>query len=310
VLRALTYEPTGAVAAAATASLPEAPGGVRNWDYRYAWVRDSTFAVRALADLGHEDEADRFRRFVERSAAGHAGDLHIAYGVGGERRIPELELDLEGYRGARPVRIGNGAAAQFQLDALGLLVDLTYRWHRRGHSPDDDHWRFLVDLVDRAAEAWREPDCGLWEWRGEPRHFVHSKVMCWAALDRGLRLARECLRKAPQRRWERARDEIRAAVEREGVDGDRGAFIQAFGHPRPDGASCSSRSSTSCRSTTRACWRRPTGSGTSWTGAGWCAATTRTTACPDARAPSWPARSGSPRRLPTRAGGVVTAGGS
>jgi GH15 family glucan-1,4-alpha-glucosidase len=236
VLRALTYEPTGAVAAAATASLPEAPGGVRNWDYRYAWVRDSTFAARALADLGHEDEANRFRRFVERSSAGHAEDLRIAYGVGGERRIPELELDLDGYRGARPVRIGNNAGAQFQLDALGLLVDLTYRWHQRGHSPDDDHWRFLADLVDRAAEAWPEPDRGLWEWRGEPRHFVHSKVMCWAALDRGLRLARECLRKAPERRWERVRDEIREAVERDGVDQERGAFIQAFGHPRPDGA--------------------------------------------------------------------------
>jgi GH15 family glucan-1,4-alpha-glucosidase len=111
--------------------------------------------------------------------------------VGGERRISELELDLEGYRGGCAVRIGIGigGAAQFQFDALDLIVDLSYRWHRRGHSPDDDHWRFLVDLVDRAAEAWAEPDRGLWEWRGEPRHFVHSTVMCWAALDRGLRLA-------------------------------------------------------------------------------------------------------------------------
>jgi GH15 family glucan-1,4-alpha-glucosidase len=236
LLKALTYEPTGAVVAAATTSLPEVEAGMRNWDYRYAWVRDSTFAARCLADLGHEREADRFRRFIERSAAGHAADLRIAYGVGGERRVPEMELDLHGYRGARPVRIGNGAASQLQLDALGMLADLSYRWHQRGHSPDDDHWRFLVDLVERAAQAWTEPDRGLWEWRGEPRHFVHSKVMCWAALDRGLRLARECLRKAPERRWERVREEIRETVEREGVDPERGAFVQAFGNRHADGA--------------------------------------------------------------------------
>jgi GH15 family glucan-1,4-alpha-glucosidase len=228
--------PTGAVVAAATTSLPETEGGERNWDYRYAWIRDSTFAARCLADLGHDVEADRFRRFIERSAAGHVGDLRIAYGVGGERRLIESEVDLEGYRGARPVRIGNGAAEQTQLDALGMLVDLTWRWHRRGHSPDDDHWRFVVDVVDRAAEAWKEPDRGLWEWRDEPKHFVHSKVMCWAAVDRGLRLAKECLRKAPERRWGRARDEIREAVEREGFDAERGVFVQAFGSKSADGA--------------------------------------------------------------------------
>jgi GH15 family glucan-1,4-alpha-glucosidase len=222
--------------AAATTSLPETEGGERNWDYRYAWIRDSTFAARCLADLGHDAEADRFRRFIERSAAGHVEDLRIAYGVGGERRLTESEVDLEGYRGARPVRIGNGASEQTQLDALGMLVDLTWRWHRRGHSPDDDHWRFIVDVVDRAAEVWREPDAGLWEWRKEPKHFVHSKVMCWTALERGLQLAQECLRKAPERRWARARDEIRAAVEREGFDRKRGAFVQAFGEKRADGA--------------------------------------------------------------------------
>jgi GH15 family glucan-1,4-alpha-glucosidase len=236
ILKALTYAPTGAVVAAATTSLPETEGGERNWDYRYAWIRDSTFAARCLADLGHDVEADRFRRFIERSAAGHVGDLRIAYGVGGERRLIESEVDLEGYRGARPVRIGNGAAEQTQLDALGMLVDLTWRWHRRGHSPDDDHWRFVVDVVDRAAEAWKEPDRGLWEWRDEPKHFVHSKVMCWAAVDRGLRLAKECLRKAPERRWGRARDEIREAVEREGFDAERGVFVQAFGSKSADGA--------------------------------------------------------------------------
>jgi GH15 family glucan-1,4-alpha-glucosidase len=234
VLKALSYVPTGAVVAAATTSLPEVPGGVRNWDYRYAWIRDSTFAVRALADAGHELEADRFRRFVQRSAAGHVDDLLIAYGVGGERRAPELEVDLAGYGGASPVRIGNAASGQLQLDALGMLVDLTWRWHQRGHSPGDDDWRFLADLVDRAAEGWREPDSGLWEWRGDPRHFVHSKVLCWAALDRGLRLAEECLRKAPERRWRRVRDELREEIEQRGLDD--GHFVQAFDHRGADAA--------------------------------------------------------------------------
>jgi GH15 family glucan-1,4-alpha-glucosidase len=236
VLKALTYSPTGALVAAATASLPEAPGGVRNWDYRYAWIRDAAFAVRSLADIGHESEADRFRRFMERSAAGHAQDLRVAYGVGGERRLSVNEVDLAGYGGARPVRIGNAAATQAQHDAPALLLDLSWRWHRRGHSPDDDHWRFLVDLVEHVVEAWREPDHGMWEWPGEPRHFVYSKAMCWTAVDRGLRLARECLRKAPERRWERARDEIRATVEAEGVDASSGAFVAALGESGADAA--------------------------------------------------------------------------
>jgi len=237
ILKGLQNGPTGAIVAAPTTSLPESANGERNWDYRFSWIRDSAFTVRSLASLGLDTEADHFRRFVERSAAGSTETLQIVYGVGGERRLTELEIDgLEGWRGIGPVRIGNAAAKQVQLDVYGELLDLAWRWHRRGSSPDDDYWRFLVELVDAAAERWREPDRGIWELRGEARHFVHSKVMCWAALDRGIRLAEECLRRAPTRRWRAARDKVRQAVERDGYDADRGVFVQAFGSKALDGA--------------------------------------------------------------------------
>lgn len=236
VIKALTNDQTGAVAAAATTSLPESPGGSLNWDYRYSWIRDSFFSVRSLAEIGFEAEADAFRCFVQRSSAGSAEELQVMYGMGGERRLTEGELGLEGYRGARPVRVGNAAAGQLQLDAYGELLELAWRWHRRGNSPDDDYWRFLVDLVNTAAERWSEPDAGLWEMRGDQQHFVHSKVMCWAALDRGLRLSEECMRKAPERKWEKARDEVRAAVESKGYDEERGIFVQAFGSEELDAA--------------------------------------------------------------------------
>jgi GH15 family glucan-1,4-alpha-glucosidase len=229
VLKALTFAPTGAVVAAPTTSLPEAIGGPRNWDYRYAWVRDSSFSSRAFAELGAVQEADAFRAFIMRSAAGHAEDLQVVYGVGGERRLRGGVVEgLEGYRGSTPVRVGNDAAEQTQLDAYGELVNLTWRWHRRGHSPSDDDWRFLVSLIDHAAEQWSQPDCGIWEWPGEPDHFVHSKVLCWSALDRGIRLADECMRRAPTRRWKRARDELRETIERRGYDRKRGVYVQAF----------------------------------------------------------------------------------
>jgi GH15 family glucan-1,4-alpha-glucosidase len=237
VLKGLQNARTGAIVAAPTTSLPETPGGERNWDYRYSWVRDSAFTVRSLAALGREAEPDAFRRFVERSAAGGTASLQIVYGVGGERHLTERTLDdLEGYRGARPVRVGNAAARQVQLDVYGELLALAWRWHRRGSSPDDDYWRFLVALVDAAAERWQEPDQGIWELRGQPRHFVHSKVMCWVALDRGLKLADECLRTAPTRRWTKVRDEIRTAVEQDGYDKGRGVFVQSFGSKELDAA--------------------------------------------------------------------------
>ncbi|HKO28389.1 MAG TPA: glycoside hydrolase family 15 protein [Solirubrobacteraceae bacterium] len=237
VLKALTYAPTGGVVAAPTTSLPEAVGASRNWDYRYAWVRDSSFSSRAFAELGAIEEADAFRAFIMRSAAGHAGDLQVMYGVGGERRLRgDVVENLEGYRGSKPVNLGNDASEQTQHDAYGELVNLTWRWHRRGHSPSDDHWRFLVSLIDHAAERWSQPDCGIWEWPGKPDHFVHSKVLCWSALDRGIRLADECMRRAPTRRWKSARDELREAIEERGYDRKRGVYVQAFDRTEMDAA--------------------------------------------------------------------------
>ena len=237
VLKALANPRTGAIAAAPTTSLPEAPGGPLNWDYRYSWIRDSSFSVRSLAEIGFESEADLVRRFVERSAAGSADRLQIVYGLSGARRLTEITLDhLEGYRGAAPVRIGNAASGQLQLDVYGELVELAWRWHQRGHAPDDDYWRFLLDVVGAAAANWRRPDRGLWEIRGEPQHFVHSKVMCWAALNRGIDLAEESLRQAPLKQWRKQRDALRRAVERRGYDARRGIFVQAFDSDRLDAA--------------------------------------------------------------------------
>jgi GH15 family glucan-1,4-alpha-glucosidase len=234
-LKALTYDPTGAIVAAPTTSLPEAIPGSRNWDYRFAWVRDASFSSRAFAEIGCSEEAAAFRHFIIRSSAGSAEDLQIVYGVGGERRIGESGATrLAGYRGTGPVRIGNNAVGQRQLDCYGEIVNLSWRWHQRGHSPGDDEWRFLVSLIDRAAEQCEQPDQGIWEWPGKPQHFVHSKVMCWAALDRGIQLADECMRRAPTRRWKQVRGQLRDRIESHGYDGRRGVFTQTFDSPQLD----------------------------------------------------------------------------
>jgi GH15 family glucan-1,4-alpha-glucosidase len=237
ILKGLSYAPTGAIAAAATTSLPEWIGGTRNWDYRFSWIRDSYFTVRSLAQLGHVKEADGFRRFIERAAAGSVEEIQVFFGMGGERRLFEHQIDaLEGYRKSAPVRIGNAAETQTQLDVYGELLGLAWIWHTQAHSPDDDYWEFLVNIVDKAAEHWTRPGQGIWEMRGAPRHFVQSKAMCWSALDRGIRLAEDLKREAPLDSWKAAQNKIQAEIERRGYDRERGVFIQAFDHPRMDAA--------------------------------------------------------------------------
>jgi len=237
ILKGLTHAPTGAIAAAATTSLPETIGGGRNWDYRYSWIRDSFFTVRTLAQLGFDKEADGFRRFVERSAAGSADDIQVLFGLGGERRLLESRLAyLEGYRQSHPVRIGNAAQTQRQLDVYGELLELAWIWHRQGRSPDDDYWEFLVSLVNGAVQNWRRPDRGIWEMRDGQRHFVQSKAMCWCALDRGIRLADDTGREAPLDDWRREKAHIREAIETRGYDRTRGVFVQAFDASAMDAA--------------------------------------------------------------------------
>jgi GH15 family glucan-1,4-alpha-glucosidase len=235
VLKALTNAPTGAIVAAATTSLPEEIGGVRNWDYRFSWLRDSSLTLNALFALGYRDEAHAYMDWLKRTTAGRAKALQIMYGVGGERFLPEVELDhLEGYRGSRPVRIGNGAASQFQLDVFGELLDTVWLYRQHGGDVDELFWEFLTRVGGAVLELWREPDQGVWEIRGEPRHFVYSKVMAWVALDRLVKLAEVDGREGDLDSWRAARDEVRALVEREGVDSKTQAFTQSFGSEKLD----------------------------------------------------------------------------
>jgi GH15 family glucan-1,4-alpha-glucosidase len=265
-LKALTYEPTGALLAAATTSLPESPAGERNWDYRFTWIRDATFSLEALHNLGYAGEAQAFKRWLEWTAA-YPEDLQIMYGLRGERWLTEVELPLEGYRWSRPVRIGNAAYEQFQLDIYGEILDSAYIYRKIGGleampdvwefeteeservATEPEQWEFLSAVVEFVIRNWRRPDAGIWETRGGYRHFIYSKVMCWVALDRGIKIAEELANVPEDRerysirdedisRWRGVREEIRADVLANGYDPNyrvnQGAFVQSYGSKNLD----------------------------------------------------------------------------
>jgi GH15 family glucan-1,4-alpha-glucosidase len=236
VLKALTNAPTGAIVAAPTTSLPERIGGSRNWDYRYTWLRDAAFELYALFRLGYTDEAESFMRWLRRTTAGRAEDLQILYGVAGERLLPEVELDqLEGYAGSRPVRFGNAASEQFQLDVYGHLLDAAWQYHRHGGAIDDGFFAFLREVIDSVADRWDQPDAGIWEVRSEPEHFVLSKVMAWVAADRGVRLARDLGYETERLAWTALRTKIRADVDARGT-ASNGAFKRSYTDESADAA--------------------------------------------------------------------------
>jgi GH15 family glucan-1,4-alpha-glucosidase len=236
-LKALTYAPTGGIVAAATTSLPEQLGGVRNWDYRFCWLRDATLTLLALLDGGYVDEARAWRDWLLRAVAGDPRAMQIMYGPAGERRLPELELDwLPGYEGARPVRIGNAATSQFQLDVYGELMDALLRAREVGLEPDEHAWRLQRVVLDFLESAWSRPDEGIWEVRGPRRHFVHSKVMAWVAFDRAAKTVERFGLQGDADRWRRESAEIHREVCERGWDADRRTFTQSYGSRALDAA--------------------------------------------------------------------------
>lgn len=228
-LKALTYLPTGGIVAAATTSLPEDLGGPRNWDYRFCWLRDATFTLYSLINCGYYDEALAWGNWLLRAAAGKPDDLQIMYGIAGERRLNEFELPwLPGYEGSRPVRIGNAAADQFQLDVYGEVLDVLFQCRRHDVKPDAAEWSLERALVAYVEAVWRKPDRGIWEIRGEPRHFTASKVMAWVALDRAIKNVEMFGLEGPIDHWKALRRQIHDEVCHNGFDAQLGSFVQSY----------------------------------------------------------------------------------
>lgn len=237
VLKGLVYEPTGALVAAPTTSLPEGIGRERNWDYRYSWIRDSAYVLECFLRIGHTREAETFIRWLSELThrIGGASSLRPLYRITGEDDLVEQRLDhLEGYRGSRPVRIGNGAARQVQLDIYGACMELGYLTEQVGDAVPVDRWDLILDIVETVMARWRDPDAGLWEIRSEPRHHTFSKFQCWLAIDRATRIGRDLGLRAPYERWTRAAEEIRESILTHGYDGALGSFVQAYGEQDVD----------------------------------------------------------------------------
>jgi GH15 family glucan-1,4-alpha-glucosidase len=234
-LKALTYQPSGGIVAAGTTSLPEDIGGVRNWDYRYCWLRDATFTLQAMLHAGYRDEAKAWRDWLLRAVAGDPSKLQIMYGVIGERRLDERELPwLPGYEGSKPVRVGNAAAGQLQLDVYGEVIDMLYEARMNGIDPEHASWNLERTVLDWIEAHWPEPDEGIWETRGGRQHFTYSKVMVWAAFDRAVKTVERFNAPGPVDKWRAIRDRVHADVCTHGFDANRNTFTQAYGSSELD----------------------------------------------------------------------------